>query len=167
MVCKTASGVPSRQAHLYSRFLVFTDYCIYWIHRWEHHPICYKWLHKPHHKWLSTSRLNISPHFYIQTFSLFSSPYTCTQPRLLIFPSDSSHSLRLPRLPPARRIPPVHPLPPIHLPLPTAPETLSGPVLRSQLLEYLRKFTISQAPPPLVMSPPLTQLGRYRSTTRT
>ncbi|KAI0087308.1 hypothetical protein BDY19DRAFT_1058158 [Irpex rosettiformis] len=33
-------------------FLVFTDYCIYWIHRSEHHPICYKWLHKPHHKWL-------------------------------------------------------------------------------------------------------------------
>ncbi|KAI0635735.1 hypothetical protein C8Q77DRAFT_1155502 [Trametes polyzona] len=33
-------------------FLVFTDYCIYWIHRWEHHPICYKWLHKPHHKWI-------------------------------------------------------------------------------------------------------------------
>ncbi|KAF7795949.1 hypothetical protein EIP86_007118 [Pleurotus ostreatoroseus] len=36
-------------------FLVFTDYCIYWIHRWEHHPICYKWLHKPHHKWLVPS----------------------------------------------------------------------------------------------------------------
>ena len=35
-------------------FLVFTDYCIYWIHRWEHHPLFYKWLHKPHHKWLST-----------------------------------------------------------------------------------------------------------------
>ncbi|KAI0701308.1 hypothetical protein BC835DRAFT_238160 [Cytidiella melzeri] len=33
-------------------FLVFTDYLIYWIHRWEHHPLCYKWLHKPHHKWL-------------------------------------------------------------------------------------------------------------------
>ncbi|TFK93979.1 hypothetical protein K466DRAFT_572175 [Polyporus arcularius HHB13444] len=33
-------------------FLLFTDYCIYWIHRGEHHPICYKWLHKPHHKWL-------------------------------------------------------------------------------------------------------------------
>ncbi|KAF7798739.1 hypothetical protein EIP86_009964 [Pleurotus ostreatoroseus] len=33
-------------------FLIFTDYGIYWIHRWEHHPICYKWLHKPHHKWL-------------------------------------------------------------------------------------------------------------------
>ena len=37
-----------------SSFLAFTDYGIYWIHRWEHHPICYKWLHKPHHKWLST-----------------------------------------------------------------------------------------------------------------
>ncbi|KAH9945305.1 uncharacterized protein BXZ73DRAFT_96291 [Epithele typhae] len=33
-------------------FLVFTDYLIYWIHRWEHLPIFYKWLHKPHHKWL-------------------------------------------------------------------------------------------------------------------
>ncbi|KAI0649331.1 hypothetical protein C8Q79DRAFT_507191 [Trametes meyenii] len=33
-------------------FLVFTDYCIYWIHRWEHHPLLYKWLHKPHHKWI-------------------------------------------------------------------------------------------------------------------
>ncbi|GBE88268.1 hypothetical protein BKA93DRAFT_792705 [Sparassis latifolia] len=33
-------------------FLVFTDFCIYWVHRWEHHPICYKWLHKPHHKWI-------------------------------------------------------------------------------------------------------------------
>lgn len=34
-------------------YLFFTDYLIYWIHRWEHHPICYKWLHKPHHKWIS------------------------------------------------------------------------------------------------------------------
>ncbi|CAL1716814.1 unnamed protein product [Somion occarium] len=33
-------------------YLVFTDYGIYWIHRWEHHPICYRWLHKPHHKWI-------------------------------------------------------------------------------------------------------------------
>ncbi|CDO75791.1 hypothetical protein BN946_scf184934.g6 [Trametes cinnabarina] len=33
-------------------FLAFTDYLIYWIHRWEHHPACYKWLHKPHHKWI-------------------------------------------------------------------------------------------------------------------
>ena len=34
------------------RFLVFTDYCIYWIHRLEHHPRIYKHVHKPHHKWI-------------------------------------------------------------------------------------------------------------------
>jgi len=34
------------------RFLFFTDYCIYWIHRLEHHPLVYKHVHKPHHKWV-------------------------------------------------------------------------------------------------------------------
>ncbi|KAH8112003.1 fatty acid hydroxylase [Phellopilus nigrolimitatus] len=33
-------------------FLLFTDYCIYWIHRWLHLPWLYKRLHKPHHKWI-------------------------------------------------------------------------------------------------------------------
>ncbi|PSN71099.1 hypothetical protein BS50DRAFT_486492 [Corynespora cassiicola Philippines] len=33
-------------------FLVFTDFCIYWIHRGLHHPMVYKRLHKPHHKWI-------------------------------------------------------------------------------------------------------------------
>lgn len=33
-------------------FLVFTDFCIYWIHRGLHHPLVYKRLHKPHHKWI-------------------------------------------------------------------------------------------------------------------
>ncbi|KAJ7592951.1 fatty acid hydroxylase [Mycena floridula] len=33
-------------------FLLFTDYCIYWLHRWLHIPIFYKLLHKPHHKWI-------------------------------------------------------------------------------------------------------------------
>ncbi|KAK4055017.1 c-5 sterol desaturase [Microbotryomycetes sp. JL221] len=33
-------------------FLFFTDYCIYWIHRWLHIPFFYKRLHKPHHKWI-------------------------------------------------------------------------------------------------------------------
>jgi lathosterol oxidase len=34
-------------------FLLFTDCCIYWIHRWEHtFPFLYKYIHKPHHKWL-------------------------------------------------------------------------------------------------------------------
>ena len=35
-------------------FLLFTDYCIYWVHRWLHHPLIYKYIHKPHHKWIST-----------------------------------------------------------------------------------------------------------------
>jgi len=33
-------------------FLLFTDYCIYWIHRWLHLPFLYKIFHKPHHKWI-------------------------------------------------------------------------------------------------------------------
>lgn len=33
-------------------FLIFTDFCIYWIHRGLHHPLVYKRLHKPHHKWI-------------------------------------------------------------------------------------------------------------------
>jgi lathosterol oxidase len=33
-------------------FLMFTDFCIYWIHRGLHHPLVYRRLHKPHHKWI-------------------------------------------------------------------------------------------------------------------
>ncbi|KAE8226552.1 hypothetical protein CF326_g7688 [Tilletia indica] len=33
-------------------FLIFTDVCIYWIHRLEHHPRLYKHIHKPHHRWI-------------------------------------------------------------------------------------------------------------------
>lgn len=33
-------------------FLLFTDFCIYWIHRWLHIPWLYKRVHKPHHKWV-------------------------------------------------------------------------------------------------------------------
>ncbi|KAF9579977.1 c-5 sterol desaturase, partial [Lunasporangiospora selenospora] len=33
-------------------FLVFTDFGIYWIHRFLHHPLIYKRVHKPHHKWI-------------------------------------------------------------------------------------------------------------------
>ncbi|KAJ2958860.1 hypothetical protein NQZ79_g5570 [Umbelopsis isabellina] len=33
-------------------FLLTTDFGIYWIHRYLHHPYVYKWLHKPHHKWV-------------------------------------------------------------------------------------------------------------------
>ncbi|KAG0220005.1 c-5 sterol desaturase [Mortierella sp. NVP41] len=33
-------------------FLFFTDFGIYWVHRFLHHPFVYKRLHKPHHKWI-------------------------------------------------------------------------------------------------------------------
>ncbi|KID76771.1 uncharacterized protein G6M90_00g071150 [Metarhizium brunneum] len=33
-------------------FLLFTDFCIYWIHRGLHHPLIYKNIHKKHHKWV-------------------------------------------------------------------------------------------------------------------
>ena len=33
-------------------FILFTDFCIYWIHRALHSKILYKRLHKPHHKWI-------------------------------------------------------------------------------------------------------------------
>jgi len=33
-------------------FIIFTDFCIYWIHRGLHHPRLYRILHKPHHKWI-------------------------------------------------------------------------------------------------------------------
>ncbi|ANZ74528.1 BA75_00689T0 [Komagataella pastoris] len=33
-------------------FIMFTDCCIYFIHRWLHWPSVYKRLHKPHHKWI-------------------------------------------------------------------------------------------------------------------
>ena len=32
-------------------FLLFTDFLIYWIHRWLHHKSVYKYLHKTHHLW--------------------------------------------------------------------------------------------------------------------
>ncbi|KPP79385.1 lathosterol oxidase-like [Scleropages formosus] len=36
-------------------FLLFTDMCIYWIHRFLHHKVIYKRFHKPHHVWKITT----------------------------------------------------------------------------------------------------------------
>jgi len=36
-------------------YLIFTDTLIYWIHKWQHHPILYAPIHKLHHKWLITT----------------------------------------------------------------------------------------------------------------
>ncbi|KAK3107215.1 hypothetical protein FSP39_009666 [Pinctada imbricata] len=32
-------------------FILFTDACIYWIHRFLHHKHVYKYIHKDHHRW--------------------------------------------------------------------------------------------------------------------
>ncbi|KAH8655209.1 hypothetical protein BX600DRAFT_66858 [Xylariales sp. PMI_506] len=36
-------------------FVIFSDFCIYWIHRGLHHPLVYRRLHKPHHQWIITT----------------------------------------------------------------------------------------------------------------
>lgn len=36
-------------------FILFTDFGVYWIHRFEHAPFLYSWLHKPHHQWKITT----------------------------------------------------------------------------------------------------------------
>ncbi|KAM0749888.1 hypothetical protein T439DRAFT_326781 [Meredithblackwellia eburnea MCA 4105] len=33
-------------------FIGFTDFTLYWIHRWLHIPFLYKRIHKPHHRWI-------------------------------------------------------------------------------------------------------------------
>lgn len=70
------SSIPIRSKPVslmtFSSYLVFTDYGIYWIHRWEHHPICYKWLHKPHHKWISKRSCFVASPRVILTFLLLS-----------------------------------------------------------------------------------------------
>ncbi|KAJ2497685.1 c-5 sterol desaturase [Coemansia sp. RSA 1972] len=33
-------------------FILFTDFCIYWVHRLQHHPLVYAKCHKLHHKWI-------------------------------------------------------------------------------------------------------------------
>lgn len=107
------------------RYLLFTDYCIYWIHRWLHLPLFYKYLHKPHHKWLSMS-------FY--ALLLFS----CS-----IFFKKSSHSIRIACISPRRRLPPITTLSLFHLHFPYPPDTIPHPFRLGELLEYLRKFSVS------------------------
>lgn len=33
-------------------YMLFTDFCLYWIHRYLHHPLAYKYVHKQHHKFI-------------------------------------------------------------------------------------------------------------------
>ena len=103
------------------RYLLFTDYCIYWIHRWLHLPLFYKYLHKPHHKWLSMS-------FYAS--SLFALKFFSSK-----FPLHS-HRMHFTR----RRLPPITALSVFHLHFPYPPDTVLHPFRLGELLEYFRKF---------------------------
>ena len=71
-------------------YLFFTDFCIYWIHRIEHHPRLYKYVHKPHHRWIRESR-----------------PACVGSPLLTL----SANTMGSPRFPPYRRIRSVPPIP--------------------------------------------------------
>ena len=56
-------GVAARWGYMFASaavFLLFTDFCIYWVHRFLHIPVMYRKLHKPHHKWVSTYSFPIS-----------------------------------------------------------------------------------------------------------
>ena len=53
-LCVFPSPFHIPQTDLFLSYLLFTDFCIYWVHRWLHHPMFYKYIHKPHHKWIST-----------------------------------------------------------------------------------------------------------------
>uniref|UniRef100_A0A7S0G942 Fatty acid hydroxylase domain-containing protein n=1 Tax=Rhodosorus marinus TaxID=101924 RepID=A0A7S0G942_9RHOD len=36
-------------------FLLFSDFIIYWVHRFLHHRLVYKYIHKPHHSFVHTT----------------------------------------------------------------------------------------------------------------
>jgi len=36
-------------------FLLFSDFIIYWVHRFLHHRLFYKYIHKPHHSFVHTT----------------------------------------------------------------------------------------------------------------
>jgi len=48
----SAAPFPAYNIIQFPFFILFTDFCIYWIHRGLHHPRVYKTLHKAHHKWI-------------------------------------------------------------------------------------------------------------------
>jgi len=109
-------------------FLWFTDFAIYWVHRWLHIPFLYKRLHKPHHKWISKSRsLSCS----------FLEPLTDSR---ALF--DSSHSFRLSCFPPSRWIPSISSLPHGMLHVPNSQVHVCRTLLLCQLLVNLCKLPL-------------------------
>ena len=68
-LCVFPSPFHIPQTDLFLSYLLFTDFCIYWVHRWLHLPVFYKYIHKPHHKWISMF-LYIYPLYYAQQVML-------------------------------------------------------------------------------------------------
>ena len=98
-------------------YLLFTDYCIYWIHRWLHLPFLYKAFHKPHHKWISRSISGPTLLYLL----------TCT---------FSSDSLCLSCFPSCGRLRAINSLSSFRVPLPTPEASLSRPFRLGQLLVH-------------------------------
>lgn len=105
-------------------FLLFTDYCIYWVHRWLHIPILYKTFHKPHHKWISEcSDLKESARSVSADNSLFFNPL-------------SPYPLCITCFSPRGWISSISPISLVHIHLPPSPATVLGSICCSELLEY-------------------------------
>eukprot|EP01126_Amoeba_proteus_P037525 TRINITY_DN3871_c1_g1_i2.p1 TRINITY_DN3871_c1_g1~~TRINITY_DN3871_c1_g1_i2.p1 ORF type:complete len:178 (-),score=11.53 TRINITY_DN3871_c1_g1_i2:187-720(-) len=50
-------------------FFIFTDFTIYWVHRWLHLPSVYKYLHKDHHTYRWTTPFSSHAFHYIDGWS--------------------------------------------------------------------------------------------------
>ena len=105
-------------------YLLFTDYCIYWVHRWLHLPIFYKYIHKPHHKWIS------SLFFYVPLPFGFRSPSY----------AFSSYAVCIACLPPFGWLHAVDTLPPLHLHFPYSSSCVPCSICPCQHVEYLREY---------------------------
>jgi Fatty acid hydroxylase superfamily len=106
-----------------SSFLLVTDYCIYWIHRLEHHPAVYKHIHKPHHKWVGKSLFFFPDYLPCQLINVW------------IF---STYSMGCVRVPPPRWLSPVNTLPRFCIFVPVASICVSRSICLRQCMDDLR-----------------------------
>ena len=117
--------IPIPQTDRFLSYLFFTDYCIYWVHRWLHLPIFYKHIHKPHHKWISAL-------LYVLPFELRSPSLT-----------PSSYAVCIACLPPFGWLHAIDTLSPLHLHFPHPSSRVPCPICSSQHVEYLCEHLLS------------------------
>ena len=109
------------------RFLMVTDYSIYWIHRMVHLPLLYKHLHKPHHKWIS------------QLFF-----FGCLVSFGLNIATCSSYTMGCLCFPPCWWLHSIHSLPFVCVPVPSSPIRIPRSVRLRQLVDHHRaSFQVS------------------------